>query len=402
METVNIYAELQQPNKQGTCAIVIRFDIRNKHIGTQKIGHRVPSKAWDNDRKKVKENYPNAVLINGILENTINRHNNFILRRKVLQLPVNKEVILRYLKNKGAFESFHSYAAIMLEEKTLKDGKGYDEDTRRRYRDEIKRMQQYKAELYFHQITVKWLEDYKAWMQNVYVKKDGKKMHENSIWKALSFVRMVYNQAIRDEIIRPEENPFKKFNVGSYEENTENIKWLEKDQMERLEYIVHTGTMQDLTRAVGWRFLSMCVSGMRISDAMNLDDYFFNDAGDLVFKPHKTRRHGNTATIPITTERQRRYFKNTLDHHLPATSAKSFRTTFNIHLKILAAMAGININLTSHCGRHTMGGFIVDAGIETKPAMAMLGVKSDDVIKTYMHLKKDKLRREADKLGNVF
>jgi hypothetical protein len=48
-----------------------------------------------------------------------------------------------------------------------------------------------------------------------------------------------------------------------------------------------------------------------------------------------------------------------------------------------------------------MGSFLVDAGIETKAAMAILGVKSDRVIKGYMHLKESKLKSEANKLGGV-
>jgi hypothetical protein len=55
METVNIYPELQQPNKQGTCAIVIRIDIKRKHIGTDRVGHRIPDAAWDREKKRVKD-----------------------------------------------------------------------------------------------------------------------------------------------------------------------------------------------------------------------------------------------------------------------------------------------------------------------------------------------------------
>lgn len=55
----------------------------------------------------------------------------------------------------------------------------------------------------------------------------------------------------------------------------------------------------------------------------------------------------------------------------------------------------------NHVGRHTMGGFIVDANIETRPAMAMLGLKSAKTLLTYEHLKQDKLKNEADKLGGV-
>lgn len=93
---------------------------------------------------------------------------------------------------------------------------------------------------------------------------------------------------------------------------------------------------------------------------------------------------------------------DTLQRPLPGTDPKSFRTTFNIHLKIIAAAVGIHdVNLTSHVGRHTMGGFLVDANIETRPAMAILGLKSAKTLLTYEHLKEEKLKTESLKLGNV-
>lgn len=404
METVNIYPELvtHRINKQGYAPIIIRFDFKRKHICTDNLGQKVKPEFWDHSTKRVKTKCPNSALLNALLENSLNRHKNFILKRQTFGLPLTKEIIKQYLLSNSAYENFYEYAEKVVNEKKLKDGKPYTEDSKRRYMDEIKRMMQYKTELHFNQVNVSFLNDYKAWLQNVYLKKDKSKLEHNSIWKALGFIRMVYNEAIRNEIILPDGNPFKQFKVGGYKENIAKIKYLELSEVEIIETELLTNqNISELTKRIGWRFLSMCVSGMRISDAMLLDDYFFNDAGDLQFTPQKTRRHQNTAQIPITTERQRRYFEITLANKLPTTNAKSFRTTFNIHLKILAAAAGLNINLTSHVGRHTMGAFIVDAGIETKPAMAMFGVRSKKTIETYLHLKSDKLRLEADKLENV-
>jgi integrase len=404
MEAVNIYPELvtHRINKQGYAPIVIRFDFKRTHICTHNLGQKVKPEFWDFETKRVKSKCPNSALLNSLLENSLNRHKNFILKRQTFGLPLTKEIIKQYLLSNSAYENFYEYAEKVINEKKLKDGKPYTEDSKRRYRDEIKRMMQFKAELHFNQVGVTFLIDYKQWLQNVYVKKDKTKLEHNSIWKALGFIRMVYNEAIRNEIILPDGNPFKQFKVGTYKENLTKIKYLELSEVEIIEQeLLTNANISELTKKIGWRFLSMCVSGMRISDAMMLDDCFFNDAGDLLFTPHKTRRHQNTAQIPIITERQRRYFETTLANKLPATDAKSFRTTFNIHLKILAAAAGLSINLTSHVGRHTMGGFIVDAGIEIKPAMAMFGVRSKKTIETYLHLKNDKLRIEADKLGNV-
>jgi integrase/recombinase XerD len=404
MDAFNIYPELQswRKNKQGLSSIVLIIDLNGKHIARDPINHKIAVAFWDNDTKRVKSKYPNAMLINSIIENKINRHNNFILKRQAFNLPMNKEVFVQYVNNSSTFESFYTYAETVIETKKLKDGKGYDTDTKRRYRDEIKRMMQFKPELSFHQITLQYLNQYKQWLQNEYLKEDATPLHKNSIWKALGFIRMVYNCAIKDEVILPDSNPFKRFSVGSYEQDIKKIKFIDTKDMDRLEEVLKTDdSLPDITKKIGWRFLCMCVTGMRISDAMRLDEYFFNDNGDLQFNPHKTRRHGNTATLPITWDRQRRYLEISMQHKFTNTNPKTFRTTFNDNLKVLAALAKIKINLTSHVGRHSMGSFLVDANVDTLPAMQMLGVKSKNVIKTYMHLKQEKLKSEAEKLSGL-
>lgn len=400
---LNIYPELAtwRVNSQGKAAIIIRIDYNKNRLGSCTFDHKVSVCHWDKGKKALKDDNENAAYIGQLLKNRINEIENFFLKREALKLPINKKILDTFLKNGSSLDSFYSYAAGVIDTKELKDGRQLDKDSKRRYNDEIKRMMVYAPELSFNDINTDFLGRYKSWLQNTYRKKDGQKLHKNSIWKAMGFIRMILKEAIKAKIILAESYPFGEFKVGSFEKDISKIKYLEIDQVNKLETVLLNEQMEDMTRKVGWRFLVMCVSGLRISDAMKLDDYFFNDRGDLEFKPHKTRRFENVATIPVTTERQRRYLQRSLQDAFPPVDPKNFRTTFNIHLKILAAMSGIRINLTSHVGRHTMGGFLVDAGIETKPAMAILGIKSEEVIKTYLHLKQDKLRSEADKLGNV-
>lgn len=407
MESLNIFPEVVKwrTGKTGYCPITLRFDYNRKRVGNQPTGLIVRPDDWDSSQKRVKKSDKDHELKNHTLDTALNRHRNYFLKRKAFGLPVNRDLVKKYISNGGMLDCFYTYAESVISSKTLKDGKPYSEETKRCYRDEIRRMKEYSEELSFRELTVTFLEKYKLWLQNEYRQKSSKKpLDQNSIWKAFKFVRMVYNEAVKNEIIQPEENPFKKFDVGAYKTNDEKIKYLERDEIDRLEKLLSSGSsgLQELTVRVGWRFLAMCVSGLRISDAMNLDDMFFNDKGDLEFTPHKTRRHGNKAQVPIISDRQRKYLEKSLELPLPKTDPKNFRTTFNIHLKILAAAAGIKTNLTSHVGRHTMGSFLVDAGVDTKAAMAILGVKREKVIQTYMHLKESKLQQEAKKLKNVF
>lgn len=405
MEAINIYPELikWKPNKQGLVPITIRFDYKRKRAGNESLNHRIHPDAWDGDKRRVTNKCSDHVLLNQLIENRLHKHRNYILKRQTFDLPISLDLLKKYLKSGKGNDCFYDYAADVIKTKKLKDGKCLSDDTKRRYDDEIKRMMQYKESLSFNQVDVNYLQRYKLWMCNEYKKKDGTRLHKNSIWKALSFVRMVYNQAIDDQLILSENNPFKQFAVGSFEQDVDKIKYLDLDEVEKIEMVLTTkaNLLDKTTLSVGWRFLAMCVSGIRISDAMMLDDMMFNDAGNLELIPHKTKRWGNKAHIPIVSDRQRRYMSSTLENKLPPRDAKIYRKVFNDHLKLLCVAAEIK-SVTSHAGRHTMGSFLVDAGVQEKAAMAMLGVKSEKVIKTYMHLKEKKLLSEAEKLKSIF
>ena len=405
MQKINVYPEVisWRKSKDGQVFVSVRIDFENNRAATEKISHKIKLQDWDSEKRCVRSTCKNSTLINQLVENKVNSYKNYFLKRELMQLPITKDLIKQFVKSGGAVDSFYSYAKNVIDTKKLKDGGELNQESKRRYLDELSRIMIFRSELSFHQLTLSFLQDYKHWLQNVYTKKDGTRLHKNSVWKAFAFMRMIYNEAIKEEMILPDNNPFKKFQVGTFEQDLGKIKYLGLAEIERIEDILKSKNqiLEPLTVSVGWRFLAMCVSGIRISDAMNFDDLMFNDAGNLELIPHKTRRHGNKAYIPVISGRQRTYLNMALEHKLPKQDAKIFRKTFNDHLKIICAMAGIRA-VTSHAGRHTMGSFLVDAGVQEKAAMTMLGVKSEKVIRTYLHLKESKLQVEALKLKNVF
>ena len=122
----------------------------------------------------------------------------------------------------------------------------------------------------------------------------------------------------------------------------------------------------------------------------------------MEFSPYKTRRSGNKAQVPISNDRQQRYLQITLNLSFPIKNLDYARQIFNEELVLISQMAGIGMHITSHVGRHSMGSFLVDGSIDNKAAQAILGVKSDEVLRTYMHLKKSKLVSEAEKLDRIF
>lgn len=404
MKDVIIIPTLRTKKGSTAAIIVIRGYFKRTPVKAISTGYKIQSDQWDAQNRRVKDTAPNADLINVCLQQKLQSIQAEILKREIAQQEVN-EVTLATLISGGINIDFLQYSLQVIEDKKLKDGKPYGSGTKKRYHQEVRRLKQYRDKIAFKDITVHWLTEYSNWLHTCsYLKVDEKRLHSNSIWKALSFIRMVWHEAVKQKIIADTQKPFNAFQVGNYKRVIKKIKYLNIEQVDAIEkmLIERNDSLLPRTLQVGWRFLFMCVSGLRISDAWQLPDIIIKGFM-MEFNPHKTKRSGNTAQIPVSNERQQRYLQKTLEVSFYKVKTLEYaRELFNEELRLIGRLAGIDMHITSHVGRHSMGSFLVDSSIDNKAAKLILGVKSDEVIRTYMHLKESKLISEAKKLDGVF
>lgn len=396
MQAISVIAQLKK-KKPSAGYIIIRGYMHRKPVKAISTGYVIRPDHWDAHNRRVIDTAPNAELINVALQQKLQTIQAELLRREIAQQPIDKGTLAMIITG-GNTSDFSQYAKKVIESKKLKDGDGYNVDTKRRYQQEINRLNEFQDPVLFKHITASFLERYKTWMQS-------DSMHPNSIWKALASLRMVWNEAIREKIIPEQNNPFKAFKVGRYKRDTGKIKYLQLHDIDAIEsmLISRAKELELITLQIGWRFLFMCVSGLRISDAKLLNDQFLTASDFIEFRPYKTRRTDNKARIPIGNDRQKRYLQNTLSYALPEKKElNDFRSLFNTELRMIAQLAGISQPVTSHHARHTMGAFLVDGSVDNKAAKEILGVKTDEVMNTYLHLKQSKLISESKKLDGVF
>lgn len=403
MASISIIPQLKKKANSKTGTIIIRGFFNRVPVKALSTGYQVRQDHWDQQNRRVKDSAPNAALINICLQNKLQQIQGELLKKEMASQQIDGTTLAMLISG-GSNIDFIDYCRQVINERKLKDGNGYDQSTKNRYLSEVKRLQQYLPKITFKEITAPWLTQYREWLQNSDSKNGTGKIHSNSIWKALSFVRMVWHEAVQQKIISSAGDPFKNFRVGKYKRVIEKIKYLKIDQIDAIEkmLIERESFLDLLTLQIGWRFLFMCVTGLRISDAWQLSDIIIKGSFLMEFSPHKTRRSGNRAQVPIANERQQRYLQKTLQFSFPKKSMSYTLFLFNRELRIIAQLAGINMHITSHVGRHSMGSFLVDGSIDSKAAQVILGVKSDEVMKTYLHLKETKLLSEASKLDAVF
>jgi site-specific recombinase XerD len=401
MQNISVIAQLKKKNGSGY--IFIRAFINRKPVKAASTGYRIDPVHWDIKNHRVVDSGPNASLINLYLQQKLQFIQAEILKREISQQRIDKRTLGMIITG-GNTADFILYARQVIRTKKFADGSEYTLATKNRYEQEITRLEQFRSSINFKDITPEFLDEYKKWMQAQTKENGQKKLHPNSIWKALGTIRMVWNEAAREKMITEVHSPFRDFKVGTYKRDIEKIKYLELAHIDMIESVLisRADYLDRLTLQVGWRFLFMCVTGMRISDARLFTDRLLKGSDILEFQPYKTRRSANTAQVPIANERQQRYLQKTLAYSIPIKELGTMRKMFNDELRVIAQLAGIMIRVTSHVGRHTMGSFLVDGNVDHKAAKAILGVKSDDVMNTYMHLKASKLLSEGKKLDAVF
>jgi integrase/recombinase XerD len=135
----------------------------------------------------------------------------------------------------------------------------------------------------------------------------------------------------------------------------------------------------------------MCYTGLRYSDAIRFNSSLHIVGGKrIVVVTQKTKKETNL----YINDKIRPLADFVNDHRIYIT-----QIDFNRKLKVIAAGAGINKNVSSHVARHSFGSSLVDLGITIEVAKGLLSHGSTSSIKIYYHLKSANLDEAMKKFN---
>ncbi len=268
-----------------------------------------------------------------------------------------------------------------------------------------------KRELYFQEITVHFLERYE-----LHLIKDIKNKI-NTIKNDMKFIRAVYNIAVTKDIIEPHHNPFFKFKIKS--EKTQRHYLTEEELKNFEEAELPNFTKIELHRDI---FIFQCYGGgLRISDVLSLQWKQFDGTSIQVFT-QKTREMV-TIKLPLKAlaiiEKYRKVKEEYLQEHpdelypfifpvfpanLDITNAKlhdinlSRSTSYiNKNLKIVAGIAEVKKNVSTHIGRHTFATLALKKGIRLEYLSKIMTHESIKTTQIYAKI----INSELDKAMEV-
>lgn len=227
--------------------------------------------------------------------------------------------------------------------------------TIRNYEVQLRKMQEFKTDLNFEDITIVYLKTYQQFL----IQKGNKLITTH---KAFRFIKAMINRAMQDKLIS--DNPFTRFKIGSAPDTTKEH--LTINELKRLKELYHSDIPLHLKEILRY-FLFACYTGLRYRDLENLTYSKIIDEKYIYLVQQKT---GKTVKIDLC---------NTAISYL--RKGKNEELVFGVltdqytnkKLKEIMQLAGISKNISIHCARHTFACIATDLGIDALVIQKTMG-----------------------------
>jgi integrase/recombinase XerD len=385
---INLYLDTRKAKRDGTFPLVFRvYKSRESYISLS-TGLCLLEKDWDVNKKAIKSTFKGSKSVAWL--------NNYITSQKAFYGDIlakldydNRLTGLSYaelkelLVKKSAETTFCEYtrklATEMRQLKRIGNARSYDGI--------IQVLTKYLKgkDIKFEELSYSFLNKFEL----AYLSKEGNS--KNGLAVYMRTIRAIYNRAIKDGLIGQEHYPFSLYKIKTEPTQKRAIDFQSLKAIELLEFQEN----DTLFHARNYFLLSFYLMGISYTDLAHLTRKDITD-GRISFSRQKTSRKYDMA---ITDKA-----KTILDYYLqkfpkseyilpiisesdPSKQYKQIhesRKRFNMRLKKIAELCGIEKNLTSYVSRHSFATLAKNKGIPIAAISEMLGHESVKTTQVYL------------------
>lgn len=382
--TVNVLCYKSKTLSNGEHPLMIRVckDGKKKYVS---LGVSVKPQYWDFEKNRPKRNCPNKEQINTLIKEKEQKYSEQILdfssRNKDYTLTTLLETVDLSVKAKTVDSLFIEYIEQLKKENRI----GYALSVRQVYSSLVKFNGH--LDIYFHEIDVNWLKNYEFWLR-------GQKLAENTIGIRLRTLRVVYNLAVTEGLVKSDNYPFRKYKVSRLHTITAK-RAITKEQVKQI-MSYNTGSSCFYKKlAVDMFAFSYLMGGINFTDMSLLtNDNIDNDR--LIYVRQKTKKR---IILPLSEQAKEiidKYRDSTRKYLFPVLDNKNRTTTqvkdriydvlanVNHHLNEIGKSLGIELKITTYVARHSYATVLKRAGVSTAIISESLGHSSEKVTQIYL------------------
>lgn len=380
--TVNVLCYRSKILANGENPLMIRVckDGKKKYLS---LGVSINPKFWDFKKNKPKTNCPNKEHILQIISEKTKEYHEQVLEYKVsnkeftattLVETVNKPIKARTVK-----DVFNIYIDNLITSNRLRYAN--------MYKYTLKSLLSFNGHLdvYFSDLDVAWLKKYEMWMQN-------QNLALNTIGTYFRILRVVYNFAIEEKIVKADYYPFNSFKVSKRSELTAK-RSINKDDI--LSILNYRGKSFYESFAIDMFTFSYLTAGINFADIARLTNENIIE-NRLVYSRKKTKKLIKVPLQEKAIELMSKYKQDKSPYLFPILSTfhKTEQQKLNRihkvychvskHLKAIGKELNLPIDLTTYVARHSYATVLKRAGVSTSIICESLGHSSEKVTQIYL------------------
>ena len=357
------------------------------------LGLSVEERFWDFKKNSPKRNCPDRDAILAVIERKSKQYREQITQFKVEGKDYTLETLVQRVENPVRQMNFGEYLDYFIQQLKEENRLGYAESFKGLksslilYCDSL--------DFQFTHIDQQWLKGYE-----MFLIRSGKK--ENTIGIRFRSLRVIYNKAVSEKLVKRDYYPFDDFKVSKFHEQTMKRAISKEDIKRIIELNLRTVTTYHspyLSLGRDLFLFSYLSCGINLTDMARIRycDIF---EGRLSYHRQKTGKLISFQLQPMALEIIDKYRKPDArqdDYVFPILDRKVHKTAIQIRDKVRKAnkaankalhrigeKLGISIDLTTYVARHSYATVLKRSGVSTAIISESLGHSSEKVTQIYL------------------
>lgn len=397
MASFKIILRNSKAKPDGSVPLYLRVT-HSRKTTLKSLGIYVNPKEWNEKKGVVYSSVANSARINARLSKALNDAQKTILDMEIGNATVSAKSIKNKLTIGGDFLAyFHKHV------ERLENAKKYGSHFKAK--SVLTKLKEYlgASGLRFEEITVSWLKDYEEYLR------DELGNSINTIHSNLKIIRKLFNDAVREDIINPNQNPFYKFKISTEKTSREYLTENELGKLEALD--LNAEPKRKVFRDM---YAFACYTGgIRISDLLTLKwknfdgeriNFVMNKTNEVVSvkvpaygleilnQYHDQKMQGEDFIFPLLTANDCR------SEHALYRAISSWTAYANKTLREFATKVKIKKHLSFHTSRHTWATRALRKGMRIEYVSKLLGHSEIRTTQVYAKI----VNEELDKAMDVF
>lgn len=386
MPTFHFVLRNSKQRKNGEIPIYLRITAQRKYR-VLSTGIAIEEKYWNANLEQVRKSHPNSDAFNARLEKILVNARNIALNlQNVLGEEPAAKTVKEAIEGRDR-EQFFPYAEDYYK-KIVKRDKYWQ---RRVLKPVIDKLREFAGgDLLFEDITSQFLMEFETFLR---VKHEN---NQNTIYKNLSNLRRVIKQAVKDQVIPMQDNPFLNYKLRKGKAKKEKLSWEEIQKLENVD--LPKGSNPWHSR--NYFIFSFYCAGIRFTDLCDMRWKNFKN-GRLQYKMSKTGQNKNVKLLPQAKQILAFYKPHEMNEDarifpiLPSTKEYPTTTAFqraidskntvvNENLRKAAKVAGVETHVSTHIARHSFADFARKQGMDLYSLSKALGHSSLTMTEQYL------------------